>query len=69
MIYYWQVITQIMFCDSLNGFFGVYNPEFNPKGKLIEFKKVELMDDVKKFTATLHYAKIELQKNINLFTK
>jgi hypothetical protein len=67
-IYFWQVITQMNFCSSLLGYFGAYNPLF-PNGRLIEFRQVELMDDFKKFNNTLHHAKIELQKTVNLLTK
>jgi hypothetical protein len=67
-LYYWQVITQMIFCDSLNAYFGVYSPFFPIPGKLIEFKQVELMEDIKKFNLTLHYAKLELEKTLKLFT-
>jgi hypothetical protein len=67
-IYYWQVITQMSFCNSLIGYFGAYNPSF-PNGRLIEFRQVDLMADFKKFIGTLHYAKIELEKTVNLLIK
>lgn len=67
-LYFWQVITQMSFCSSLLGYFGAYNPAF-PKGRLIEFNQRELIADFKKFNNTLQYAKIELEKTINLLTQ
>lgn len=65
-IYYWQVITQMMFCDSLVAYFGCYNPYFPVPGKVITFRKKELMEDVKIFKCTLHFAKLELQKTVEM---
>jgi len=66
--YYWQVITQMVFCGSLNAYFGAYNPYFTNKGRLIEFKQIDLMDDIKLFHKTLSLAKAELIKTVNLFS-
>lgn len=40
--YYWQVLDQMLMCDSLKGYFIVYHPEFK-KGnmRIIEFRKME----------------------------
>lgn len=65
-IYYWQVITQMMFCDSLVAYFGCYNPSFPVPGKVITFRKRELMEDVKIFIKTLHFAKLELQRTVEM---
>lgn len=65
-LYYWQVITQMLFCGSLNAYFGIYNPFFPVPGRLIEFKQIDLMDDIKKFNLTLQFAKLELEKTVNL---
>ena len=65
-IYYWQVITQMVFCGALTAYFGCYNDKFPVPGKVITFKKIELMEDIKKFNSTLHFAKLELAKTVKL---
>lgn len=65
-IYYWQVITQMDFSNSLNSFFGVYHPDYPVKGKFIEFKKVDLIDDIKIFRATLEHAKNEIKNTLSI---
>lgn len=65
-IYYWQVMFQMYGCNSLNAYFGVYHPSY-PKQRLIEFKQIELIEDLKFLKNTLHYAKLEIQKNVELF--
>lgn len=65
-IYYWQVITQLCFCDSLNAYFGCYNDSFPVPGSYIHFKKIELMDDIKIFNATLIHAKREIIKTVEM---
>lgn len=67
-MYYWQVMFQMFCCDSLNAYFGVYHPLY-PKKRFIEFKKIELIEDLKFLKNTLHHAKIELQKTIDLQLK
>jgi len=66
--YYWQVITQMVFCGSINAYFGAYNPFFTVKGRLIEFKQLELMQDIKLFHNALSLATEELKRNIKLFS-
>lgn len=66
-LYYWQVINQMIMCDSMIGYFGVYNPYFPIKGKLFTFDQRELKDDVKKMNQTLYYAKEEIKKIVALF--
>lgn len=66
-IYYWQCITQLVFCDSPVGWFAVYNPDFPVKMRVIEFRKINLVDDIKRFKATLTAAKLEVDKIVNLF--
>lgn len=61
-IYYWQVLLQLHCCDSLNAYFGVYHPKY-PRKRFIEFKKIELIEDIKFLKNTLNFAKVEL-KNI-----
>lgn len=65
-LYYWQVITQMMFCNSLVAHFGCYNSSFPVPGKAITFRKMQLMEDVKKFTNTLHFAKLELKRTVEM---
>src|SRR5260221_142603 len=41
-IYYWQVLDQMDNCDSLNGYFGAYHPEFMQGNmRIIEFRKMQ----------------------------
>jgi hypothetical protein len=65
-IYYWQVMFQMYGCNSLNAYFGVYHPSY-PKQRLIQFKQIELIADIKFLKNTLDFAKLELQKTVNLF--
>lgn len=46
--YFWQVISQLDLCDCLQGYFVCYMPFFE-KGNLniIEFKKIDLINDFK----------------------
>lgn len=66
-IYYWQVIFQMLCCDTIVGYFGAYNPNFSIKGRLIEFKKIDLIDDFKKAKLTLDFACKEIDNILNLF--
>lgn len=47
--YYWQVLHQMMLCDSAVGYFMCYHPMFptTSNHRIIEFKKIELWDDFK----------------------
>jgi hypothetical protein len=67
-LYYWQVLTQMLFCGSLIGYFGAYNPHFPVKMRIIEFKQMDLTDDIKKLKATLQHAKKEVENIASLFT-
>jgi len=46
--YYWQVISQMNVCESLNGYLSVYHPHFR-SGQLniVHFKKIDLIGDFK----------------------
>lgn len=68
-IYYWQVITQMSFCDVLEGYFACYNPDFPIKGKVIKFSKMELREDFKFFSKTLKHAIVELKNIVELLKK
>lgn len=65
-LYYWQVITQMVFCDVLVGYFGCYSPRFKNKGKVITFNKIELVPDIDIFKKTLSFAIQELERTIKL---
>lgn len=65
--YYWQVVTQMVFCESLIGYFSAYNASFPIKSRIITFKASEIIEDVKKLKDTLHYAKEELNNCLNIF--
>jgi len=67
-LYYWQVVCQILFCDVLKGFFCAYSPIFK-KIRIIEFKKIELMDDIKKAKLTTEFAKKEIQNIVDLLSR
>lgn len=66
-LYYWQVICQMLFCDVLKSYFCAYSPIFK-KIRIVEFRKIELLDDIKRAKATTEYAKIEIQKIVNLLS-
>lgn len=65
--YYYQSLSQLMFCDSLIGYFAPYHPLFPKKQKVITFKKSELIEDIKKVSLTIEYAKKEVTKILSLF--
>lgn len=67
--YYWQVMTQMVFCESLSAYFAAYNPLFPEPMRVILFKKVDLLSDVGKLKNTLFYAMQELEKCLSLFNK
>lgn len=64
-LYYWQKIAQVVWCDVLMGYFVIYSPYFR-KIRIIEFKKMDLLSDIKKFNQTIEHAKSKLQEYINL---
>lgn len=47
--YFWQVIDQMLNCDSAIGYLGVFHPlfPFGKNMKIIEFKKLDLWDKFK----------------------
>lgn len=63
--YAWQLIDQMRHCGSLKGIFACYHPDFPNPMRTIVFKKTELVSEFKKIEATIHYAKIELNKIVN----
>lgn len=59
-LYYWQVLTQMLFCDSLVSYFAVYRPATDTeeaKMKIIQFKKIKLIEDLKNLVLTIDAAK------------
>lgn len=68
-LYYYQCLAQLIFCDSLIGFFAGYNFDFTTNMRIIEFKKMELRDEIKNFNLSLSYAKKELVKILEMFPK
>jgi hypothetical protein len=48
-MYYWQVLHQMMLCDSAVGYFMAFHPMFPEKSnnRIIQFNKIELWDDFK----------------------
>lgn len=67
--YYWQVVSQMLYCDALNGYFYCYHPNFggSPKIKIIHFRKLDMVSEFKFLSETLKYAKDELLKTIQIF--
>ena len=68
-MYFYQCLAQLVFTDSLVGYFAGYNFDFTTDMKIIEFKQIELREEIKNFKLTLEYAKKELQTILNLFKK
>lgn len=66
-LYFWQVLTQLIFVDSLIGFFLPYNEKFPNRGRVITFKKSELVKEIAIAKQTLHYAQEEIKKGLNYF--
>lgn len=64
--YYYQVLAQMSFCGAAIGYWACYHPAFKNKMRIIEFKKVEMTDEFKKFNAMCAHAKQELLKTIQL---
>lgn len=64
--YHWQVITQMLFTDAVEGFFCCYHPFFEVKGSIIHYRRINLTEDFNKLIATLTYAKAELIKTVTL---
>lgn len=58
--FYWQVISQIVFTDSLRGHFINFHPEMEGNMKLnhIEFKAMDLNKDIKFFKNRLEEARL-----------
>lgn len=59
--YYYQVMFQMICCESLKGFFAVYHPKFPVKMRVIQFNKIDMRDEFKKFANTLAFAVKEVQ--------
>jgi hypothetical protein len=68
-LYYYQIVSQLIFCDSLVGYFAAYNEFFPIKMKVITFRKMDLIVEIKNVLDTLHYAKIEIEKTMKLFNQ
>lgn len=66
-LYFWQALTQLIFVDSLVGYFMSYNEKFPNRGKVITFKKAELLKEVTFAKATLHHAQEEIKKGLQYF--
>lgn len=64
--YHWQVITQMLFTDAVDGFFCCYHPFFKVKGSIIHYRRINLAEDFNKLILTLSHAKHELIKTVNL---
>jgi len=46
--YYWQILDQMVVCDCLQGFLGVYQPFFKVgQLNIVEFRKIDLVPDFK----------------------
>lgn len=69
--YYWQKIFQMICCDVLLGFWWAYHPDFNGEKqiRIIEFKKMALIEDFRKAKLTLDFAIEEIKKTELLFKK
>lgn len=65
-LYYYQVLSQMIFCESLTAFFACYHPDFPKKMGSIVFNKIDLVDEVKRVNQTLYYAKEEMKKLITI---
>lgn len=61
--YYWQVVDQMLLCDSAQGYFMCFNPMFPEKSRynIIEFRKMDLWEDFK----LLHTRKMQAIKEFN----
>lgn len=66
-LYYYQCLAQLIWTDSLTGYFAPYHPKFPVPMKIIEFKKMELISEVKLFNATIKHAKAEIRKVVEMF--
>lgn len=76
--YYWQQILQIYVVNSLIGWWGAYQPYTPPdpdlgtngteeKMRIIEFKKIDLIEDFKKCSATLVHAEARLKELVRIY--
>lgn len=63
--YYWQVLFQMAGCESARGFFGVYSDIFGNCGNTIEFKQLEVWDDMKLLKKVLNKSIEELKNTVN----
>ena len=64
--YHWQVITQMLYTDAVDGYFCCYHPYFKVKGSIIHYRRINLTEDFNKLIQTLAHAKTELIKTVNL---
>jgi hypothetical protein len=67
-LYFWQCLHQLMSVAYPKGDFCAYHPEASGrKGRIIEFKKVDLVPEMKFLNATIAHANKEVEKILNLF--
>lgn len=59
--YFYQVISQIYFCGTLKGYFAAYNPYFEHKMRIIEFRKIYLREEFDRLEKTITHATNLLQ--------
>lgn len=64
--YYYQVLTQMVYCDSLVGYFAAYNKKFPNPMRIITFNKMEMKDEITKFNLTMGHARRELVRTVEL---
>jgi hypothetical protein len=64
--YFWQTLSQLLFCDLMEGYFAAYNSDFKNKMRVIPFHKNQLAPELSKLRSTISHAKTYLN---NLVTE
>lgn len=69
--HYYQVLFQMMACESTVGYYFVYHPDFagKPQIKIIKFSRLvdEVNSDIMKMKKTIGYALKEIEDGIKMF--
>lgn len=68
--YFYQTVSQIEFTGALKGYFIAYNPEFTDWRRLhvIEFRKIDMLDDFKFFNTRKEEARILYNKEYDYYS-
>lgn len=68
--YYWQVLDQMLICQSMYGYFIVYHPDFKQGNmNVVEFRKMQKVDGAYPLVEDLKFLAIRKQMAIDKFNE